>query len=325
MKKLLVIICTLLVTAPLSAQNSNKMIKGNGNIIIKKRTLDSFTKLYVNMFTDVDVTVGGMPMIEITADANIEKRINATVVNGMLTLETVEGYWLQESRPKIKISVPFLTEVRTYGQQTNVGNISITGIDVQTFKIDMLYGNVSLQGNAEVLEIASSNSNYYNERGTLDATALKAVEVRATIQGSNSASVFATEKLKADLKHDAVLNYKGNPGSVKLSGNAKQIASRKVAAVNPQKADNSSAKTKKSLSYVSLKIQNNSALRRNFVIKGPNPSGRTFSYGFPMNPFSVREEKVPVGTAFYLETLGVKGKKLVEVTAQDAGKTVKLF
>ncbi|MDP5140417.1 MAG: DUF2807 domain-containing protein, partial [Spirosomaceae bacterium] len=154
MKKLLVILFSFLIISPLSAQSSNKMIKGNGNVITKKRTIEQFSKLYVNMFADVNVIVGGMPMIEITADGNIGDRINATVVNGLLTLEAAEGFWLQKSRPRINISVPFLTELRTYGQQTSVGNVKVKGIDVQTFKVDMFYGNVELIGKVEKLEIA---------------------------------------------------------------------------------------------------------------------------------------------------------------------------
>lgn len=326
MKKLLIILFAFIVASPLSAQNGNKMIKGNGNFVTKKRTIEKFSKLYVNMFADVHVTVGGMPMIEITADGNIQDRINATVVNGLLTLETAEGFWLQKSRPKINITVPFLTELRTYGQQTNVGNITVNGIDVPTFTVDMFYGNIELSGKVEKLEIESSNNGYYSKRGILKTTQLKAKEVNAKIHGSNSAMVFASEKLSANLRHDAVLTYEGNPTNIKLSGNAKATSRNEVAAVNsPNLRPAPRNKPTKSLTYITVKIQNNSALRRNFVIKGPNPSGRPFSYGFPMNPFAVREEKIPVGTAFYLETLGVKGTKLVEITADDEGKTVKLF
>ncbi|MDP5140418.1 MAG: hypothetical protein NWP83_08105, partial [Spirosomaceae bacterium] len=71
------------------------------------------------------------------------------------------------------------------------------------------------------------------ERGTLHTTQLKATEVDARIQGSNSAVVFASEKLSAYLLHDAVLTYEGNPTNVKLSGTAKATAANEVAAVNP--------------------------------------------------------------------------------------------
>ena len=61
------------------------------------------------------------------------------------------------------------------------------------------------------------------------------------------------------------------------------------------------------------------------MIKGPNESGRGFSYGFPMMPLAVRERKVPVGTKILLQKGDILNKKLLTITAENEGQTLNLF
>lgn len=314
MKKLIIFLFLL----PALVSGQNKIIRGNGNPKSQKFSLTKFSKLDVNLYADINVMIGSMPMIEIAGDANVISHITTNIKDNTLSLHVEDGYWIENSKPVINVSVPFLTEIKTTGLNTNIGKIVIENIDVGSFKVDQLFGEILLVGKTKELIIESSNNSYYRNSGYLDASKLTTETLKATIKGSNTAKVFVTKDLDAKLLHDANLTYEGNPISVNLIGNASK--DRSTAKVE-EKAKKS---VREKLTYVSVEIKNGSAFRRNFVIAGPNGAGGNFSYGFPLNPFASKKENIPVGTKFYAETLGKRGKKLVEITIEDNGKTIKL-
>ena len=245
-----------------------------------------------------------------------------------MRIEVKEGFWLHNSRPQIHLQTPYLTKVTTKGHQTNIGTIEIEGIAVDQFETDLLYGDLELQGKANKLLLRSSNRSYYDNRSMLDASSLVANEVDATIQGSNSAKVFATERLIVNLKHDAVLEYKNEPVEITLKGKAVQADNgiiRVKGIAEEQESANETLKERTTLQYVELKVKNNSLGRKHFIIKGPTERGRNFSYGFPMLPLATRSKKVPVGTKIFLQKSGITKKKLITITADDEGKVVNLF
>lgn len=309
MKNLLIVI----LLSPLFSFAQNRSIKGNGNQISIKKTLVQFSKIKIDLLADVEVKVGEMPMVELSGDANIIRRISTNIKDNTLNLEIKDGFWFQGAKPKIIVYVPFLSTIITDGKQTNIGMVNIYNIDVSNFEVNQVYGNITLEGKTENLVIKSSNRSFYQHSGTLDARGLITKSVNARIQGSNEAMVYCTETLNAELEHDAKLKYEGEPKDVKIRGNAIQ---KEIAKPTKQNAN-----TEK-LKYVSVEIKNNSAMRRHFKIKGPNGRGGNFSYGFPLNPFESKKEKIPVGTKFYSNK---SGKILVKINLDDEGKIVQLF
>lgn len=309
----------------IAIQAQNKIINNSGNTSSITKPLESFTKLLVDVNADIVVKMGGMPMIEIKGDSRIIKHLKASNNKGLLKLETEEGYWLQGSKPTISITVPFLNKLTTEGSRTGIGTISLKDINVEDFEVDMLWGDISMSGSARNLLINSSNRSLYKKRGTLDATSLQAANVEAHIYGSNSAQVNVTNNLSVDLKYDAALSYIGSP-SITTSPNTIKNGPKSFGVKSSKTLSEPTIKSPKiKLTYVTLTIKNNTALRKHFIIAGPNPKGKTFSYGFPMNPFAKREERVPVGTKFYSQALGMRGKTLLVVTKDNNGETVNLF
>lgn len=304
----------------------NKSIEGNGKIVTKERSITEFYELNIDMYCDVTVALGSMPLARITADKNTIDKISLKITDGKLVLKVKEGYWLQSSRPSVYLQTPYLTHLNTDGQQTNIGDVHIHNINVDKFSADILYGNITLTGNTNQLEIKSSNNGMYRNRSTLDASGLIAKEVDATIKGSNTAIIYVTDQLKAHLKHDAVIEYYGNPEKVSLSGDATEAEQGIITAQNkkPKKMVASSDGQDQELQYIECQVRNNSPLRKNFYIKGPSPSGG-FSYGFPLMPFATRTKKVPVGTVIFLDKGGILRKKLVTITDTDEGQVVNLF
>lgn len=318
----------ILICLPLLGISQNKVVKGNGRIVTEQKVLPSYDAVYVDLFCDVFVTVGSMPMANISADKNTVNKIDLVVRNNELRIEVKEGFWLQSARPQIYLQTPYLTKITTRGQQTNVGTIKVEGIAVDQFETDLLYGEVILQGNAKKLLLKSSNRSYYSNRSTLDASQLNVNVVDAIIQGSNTAKINAREIVTVDLMHDAVLEYVNEPIEIQFNGDAIQIANGVIGvkgALDEQESEIKVLKKANKLQYVALKIKNNSLVRKHFVIRGPNESGSEFSYGFPMMPLATRDKKVPVGTKIFLQKNGMGNKKLITITADDEGKVVNLF
>lgn len=319
---------TALLAQENNTQTSNRVIYGNQKITNKTLTLNPFNQVSVNLFCDVQIECGKMALLEITADANIIKHISIEVKNNTLYIETQKGYWIENSKPIIKIGVPFLNALEASGRQTGIGNISISNIDVDAFTLKQVLGTIYLQGETGELLIQSSNDGNYKNQGKLDASKLCAQIVTARMDGSNTATVCATQTLNATLKDDSNLAYTGNPANItrneKGNGKVTQFGQNAPEVTKSEKAKQN-LKPGVTLQYISCTVKNNTAKRRNFVIAGPNGAGKNFSYGFPLMPFATRAKKVPVGTSIYLETAGIRGKKLITISAEDEGKTLNLF
>lgn len=77
--------------------------------------------------------------------------------------------------------------------------------------------------------------------------------------------------------------------------------------------------------FINFKIKNNSFNRNHFVVIGPKPNGRKFSYGFPMMPQAKRKEYWTTGTKVYkVNKLGFR-KLLITIKPEDENKVVRLF
>jgi len=318
----------LICLASIGLQSQNKMIRGNAKIQTDQKVLNEFDAIVIDMDCDVYVQMGAMPMAEITADRNLLNKLSIEVIDKELTIRAKDGYWIQKGRPIIYLQTSYLNKLTTLGAQTNIGEVHIEGINVDEFETDILYGDITLSGQVTKLKLRSSNQSYYDHRSTVDATALTANEVDAEIKGSNTAVVSVDEKLMVHLRHDASLQYTGNPDDIKLKGSAKKVGEGKIAvsvggdSILVKKEE---AKESNRLQYVELKVKNNSVTRKHFIIKGPSSNGKSFSYGFPMMPFATRVKKVPVGTKIFLQKSGILNKRLITITASDEGKVIDLF
>lgn len=321
MKKLLFILCSIL---SIHALAQNKIVKPRGSIDQKKMSLSPFHTLEIDLNADFEITMGAMPMIEIEAASNVLDKINFQNKGGTLSISTKKGFWLEGARPKITIRTTVLKELTTLGSQTNVGTVLVRNIDVPEFRLNQLRGDVTLLGSCGIFILNSSNRSYYRHSGTLNAEDFMATQVKGYIHGSNSAVVFAQKEIKCELKYDAELTVLGSPNKVNIIGKGSASKGNFFTVRDIQEEKRIEEPILEKVPYVSLTIKNNTMSRRQFVIAGPNNRGGRFSYGFPMNPYAIREERVPVGTKFYLGNSKL-GKVLLTVSEENEGKTIDLF
>ena len=235
----------------------------------------------------------------IKTDSNLFQYIDTEVVDGVLHLDQIE--WISPSQDtEIIIGAPNIRRVE-HGTHDIT---KIINVDNDYLNVMAPIGNVIVSGKVAQFNIGLEN-------GEIDASKLKAENVRANIWGYGKAIVYAENEVNSIIKNDGRLDLINTPK--RLKGDTKRFVKR------TKKYSN------RAISWISFKIKNNSKNRNNFFVVGPKKDGRKFSYGFPMMPGTKRNEKWSVGTKIYkVNKLGLR-KLLVKIKPEDKGKVVNLF
>ena len=278
-----------------SVYSSSAQIVGNGKIITKTFELEDIYKFESNFYADITLDMAEEAGITITAEENIMDFIGVKMKGGCLNLE--QEKWIEPSiRIKIIVGIPNLREV-VMDTHDDLKVINITG---DHFKVDAEIGKVILSGEVDDLGVTAKN-------GTIEASKLKSRIASVNIKGDGRVMLNVFEKVECNISEDArFTNINKNAKTASCAQDAK------MGMVNETR-------------YIELKIKNNSWSRKHFVVVGPKPNGRNFSYGFPMMPGAVKEERWTVGTKVYKENgLGMR-KLLVTLTEENEGQTVRLF
>jgi len=273
-------------------------IKGNGQRVSKTFPLKKLTHLNINLYGDIIVDASAKEEMTITGDENLLEYVDTEIIDGKMDLTQLK--WIQPIRSlEIRIGAPNLQHI---GHGTN-GILKIKNINQQSIAVTAFNGQVILEG-----QVKQWNANA--ENGVLDAQNLMALSTNLSVWGYGEVILNTNVLEVQDLNKEASLILVSKPESVK--GNITN-------AIKNGKKDLSG------ISYIRFKIKNNSKNRNQFYVVGPKPEGGKFSYGFPMMPGATRKENWTNGTKVYkVNSIGIK-KLLVEIKAQDEGKTVALF
>lgn len=274
-------------------------VKGNKEIETRTFEIENLELLKVNFYANIIVDNSAEEAMSITMDSNLFDKINTEMEGNTLHLDQIK--WVQPSQEVvIKIGAPNLKRVEKGTHKT----LRIVNVDNDYLNVMAFVGKVIVEGKTEQFNIGSEN-------GTVDASNLRAENARVNIWGWGKAKVYAENELYSVLKDGARLELANTPK--KLKGDTKRYLAK---VESMEKSD---------VKWIQFKIKNNSWNRNNFFVVGPKADGSKFSYGFPMMPGTSRKEKWSTGTKVYkVNKLGIR-KLLVTITAEDEGKTVKLF
>ncbi|MBA6157008.1 DUF2807 domain-containing protein [Tenacibaculum sp. S7007] len=225
MKKQLITTIVVLLSVTINAQSwwSSKKVKGNGNVITKTRSIDSFDKVSVGGSFDVNLIDGKEGKITIEGEENLITYIETEVRNGKLKVQFKENTNIRTTR-KITVTIPFEEiEAISLGGSGNVtvkkrikadsaafsiggsGNI-IANIDANTVKASIGgSGNIKLKGKTDNFKCSLAGS------GSIKAYDLDANSLKASIAGSGSVQTSVSTKIKASVVGSGSVYYKGNP------------------------------------------------------------------------------------------------------------------
>lgn len=289
MKQLITLLIMITITS------LNAQIVGEGVMVTKTIELENIYKVESNFYADITIDMAEESGITITAEENIINLIGVEMVGGSLIID--QKQWIEpRKRIKIVVGAPKLRGVLMDTHE----DLKVINILGNIFNVDAKIGKVILSGAIDDLRISAKN-------GIIDASELVSRVAAVEISGDGQAIVNVTEKIKCNLSENARLVNKNRD----IKTNGCQQNELKLAANDTR--------------YIDLKIKNNSWTRRHFVVVGPKPDGRSFSYGFPMMPGATKSERWTIGTKIYKENSIGQRNLLVILTADDEGETVKLF
>ena len=232
MKTLKSILLTALVLISVQSFAYNKKIKGNGNLVNKQRTTESYDQISVGGSFDVELVKGKEGNITYSIESNLEEYLVLEVKGGKLKIGWEKGYNIRTTK-KIKMTVPFedIDEVSLAGSgdiksldtiesdnlELNLAGSGDMNIDVKTTSLEGNIagsGTISINGSSDNLEANIAGS------GDVRAYGLVVVEHAETnISGSGSIETTVNGKLQARISGSGDVRYKGKPKTdVKISG-----------------------------------------------------------------------------------------------------------
>lgn len=228
MKKIIII--ALLITTSINAQ-----IKGNKKIETRTFSIENVEEIKINLYAKITIDYAAKELMTITTDSNLFDKIDTEVLEGKLHLDQLK--WIQPSQKiSIKIGAPNLRRVETGTHET----LQIINIDSDYLNVMAPIGNVIVSGKVAQFNIGLEN-------GEIDASKLKAENVRANIWGYGKAKVFAENEINSIIKNDGRLILVNTPKSLK--------GDTKKAIAKTKKVENTK------VSWIRFKIKNNSSNR----------------------------------------------------------------
>ena len=234
MKKLTPLVLITLCILSCTAQWGKK-VNGNGNVVTITRSTGDYEEIGVSGWYDVILVDGREGDLTLTGEDNLLEHIITEVKNGQLSIRVEKGYNLKPSSSKdvihITIPVESINALALSGSGDIVGKKKLKANDFQTavsgsgdvtlevevnrFTAAMSgSGDMNLSGKTSDFEVSVSGS------GDIDAFALNADNVDASVSGSANINVTAHKMLKARVSGSGDIEYRGNPEKVdtKTSG-----------------------------------------------------------------------------------------------------------
>ncbi len=234
MKKLFVLVATLLVVVTTQAQ---KKIKGNGKMTTITRTTSDYDGVKCAGSFDYILVSGTEGKITIEGEKNLLEYIVTEVKDGNLIVKTEDRINLRTSYNKtIKITIPFqdINSVSLAGSgdlwnedkitSTNLkvalagsGDLKLT-VDASSIDASLAgSGDLTLKGNTNSLEASVAGS------GDFHGFDLQTNHTIVSVAGSGDATVVSNESLKARVSGSGDIKYKGNPKTedTKVAGSGK--------------------------------------------------------------------------------------------------------
>lgn len=238
MRSRLMIALSLTAALLVSACGLVNVTNGSGTITTETRGVSGFTKIDLRTAANVELTIGDVEEVTVTADDNLQPLVTTTVENGWLLIETPDNQNYRPSRPiVVEVTIPVLSEIMLSGAGditasgvdtdslivtlSGAGNINITGLNAASLA-------VTLNGAGDLLLTGSVNEQVVTISGAGDYQALELSSTSAvvTVRGAGNAFVSATGTLDASISGAGNITYGGNPTVTQNITGAGRISAR---------------------------------------------------------------------------------------------------
>lgn len=209
--------------------NSNMGVKGNGNVITKKRSLEgSFNQIEVSRGLDIYLTQSGVEHLSVQADENLHDLIITEIEGNILKIYPAKNISYSAVQ-KVMVNFKNITKISSeagsdvYGttkisadslklKSTNGGDIELE-VEVTTLYCEVSGGSdIKIKGTADTL-IATAESG-----SDIHAKNLMTLFTNAKATSGSDIKVNVSKELTANAQSGGDIMYVGNPEKINKSG-----------------------------------------------------------------------------------------------------------
>lgn len=217
-KFIIATLMALLFSSCVHSFNFGNKIKGSGNITTETRTINlDFKNIEVSNGISVTVEQADTKSIIVQTDDNLQQHIITKIENGILKIESDEGYNTTEP-PVVHVKMPVINRLITSSSSeiTSLGTIITENIIVKSSSGSKI--SISVEADAIKLESESGSSieangkalksEIYTSSGSkIDAENLMTNEVIASTESGSKTSVYPILKLDAKASSGSRISY----------------------------------------------------------------------------------------------------------------------
>jgi hypothetical protein len=227
MRKLLLILMVVSITAPSCQYMMGRKIKGNGNISTQEHSVTSFKNVQVSGAIDLYVSQGDQKPVKIETDENLQQYIKVEQQGDKIIIKFREGVNLRPTdKIKAYVTSPLYNTIDVSGASNILSQTKIVNTENMTLEVSGA-GDINMDINAPAISAEISGAGAVNLKGetkTFDLTLTGAGKAhcydmlsentKVDISGAGDADVYASVKLDAQVSGAGSVTYKGGATNV---------------------------------------------------------------------------------------------------------------
>ncbi len=202
---------------------TGQRVKGNGNVITKKREVQPFNKIQIEGIFNVFLRQGEREEVTVEADSNIEPHVIVRSKDGTLLLSWEEEVNISKStqlsvyvtlRDLEDLSIEGIGKVETSTPlKLEELKLSISGVGKTDLALELgkLVANIDAVGKVKLSGFADNASIEASGVGALDAMDFECKRLILENSGIGKVTVNATQFLHIESDGIGKVRYKGNP------------------------------------------------------------------------------------------------------------------
>lgn len=229
----LLIVC-LAAAAALALTSSAPASQVGTDVVTRHFTVPAADGLDVEVFADVVVSEGAPQKVEVSGPSYLLDQLRVQVQSGVLEFRTSRSgiNWLGKRQPserlKINVTLPAFKLLKLAGAGSVTGltpltapelEVSFAGASHATLDVRNVRMRVAISGAGDVLLSGTTTRQEVRIQGTgnYHAFDLKSVDAVASVSGTGSQEVSATNSLKASIAGIGIIRYRGKPVTITRS------------------------------------------------------------------------------------------------------------
>lgn len=229
MKKIAIVLSTVLLLSSFSIAQRMERIKGNGQVSTEKVSTKDYEEIEVSGPFDVVLVKGDEGNITVETDENLHEIIAIEVVGRSLKIGIERGKEIKKYKKLlVKVPVKHVNEISLTGSGEITSNvdlesermdIELTGSGEITLEIECSALTCTLTGSGDIELSGTTIDADYTLTGSGDYNCfdMEAKNVDAVVSGSGDIELYAEDRLSAYVSGSGDITYKGNPKNQKAN------------------------------------------------------------------------------------------------------------